>query len=218
MPYERFSIIPGNPEDTLKMWSRKLEFLLNKNLSIDNISSTNLATKASLVGVVDSGGYYGSTNHTVENALQQIGSTFTNIPSGNVKITDTGSYYTSTSVEGALQELGSTFLNIPAGNVKLVDASSYFASTSAEGGFQELGIHINDTTIHFNTTTITTLTPINSSNIVYDASTSFAVLSTVLTGTTELTSAVALNSDLISANNTINAIRQRLVQVGIFTT
>lgn len=113
MPYEKFGVMQGNPEETLKQWSRKLEYLFNKNLNVDNVVSTGLIVPASLVTVDDTGGYFASSNTDVEDVLQQIGSTFLNIPAGNVKINDTGLYYTSTSVEGALQELASTIQNLP---------------------------------------------------------------------------------------------------------
>lgn len=117
MPYEKFQIVPGNTDETLKMWSRKLEFLFNKNLNLDNISSTGLITNANLVNIDDTGGYYTGSN--VESALQQIGSTFLNIPSSNINsipastvtIDDTGGYFSGSDVESALQQIGSALLS-----------------------------------------------------------------------------------------------------------
>jgi archaellum component FlaF (FlaF/FlaG flagellin family) len=212
MPIVDFRILE-NTEDTLKLWKRNLEYLFGNNLDDDNITSTTLTL--------------GSAQVKASNIDFGVGTN--QVDASDIPIIDASSYFTGGTVELALTQLGSTILNLPAENVKIADASSYFTSTSVEGTLQELGstilsiynaltTHVSSTSIHFNSTSITTLVPINSSNIVYDGTTSFATLSTVLTGTTELTNAVALNNDLIATNNIVNQIKDRLTQVGILTT
>lgn len=205
MPFEKFSVLE-DPKQTLQSWQRKLEYLFNKNLNDDNISSTSLTL--------------GSAQVKASNI--DFGTGANQVDASDIPIIDNSSYFSGANIELALAQLGSTILNIPAENVKIVDASSYYSSTSIEWALQEIystfSTHRNSTSIHFATSTITTMVPINSSNIVYGATTSFGLLSTTLPGTTELLNAVALNSDLIATNNAINLIRQRLLAIGILTT
>lgn len=131
MPYEKFNIIRGKPEETLQLWARKFEFLFNKNLNVDNVVSTGLIVPADLVTVDDTGGYFASSNANVEDVLQQIGSTLQNIPAGNVKIVDSGTYYTSTSVEGALQEIANFSLS---GKTRVTTKTASATLTTTEFG------------------------------------------------------------------------------------
>lgn len=172
MPYEKFPVY-DDPQQTLKIWQRKLEYLLNKNLNSDNIASTGLTL--------------GTAQVKASNI--DFGTGANQVDAADILIVDNSSYFTNLNVETVLQEFYSTF-----------------------------STHRDSTTIHLRSTSITTLVPINSTSIIYTPSTAFSVLSTVLTGTTELTSPVALNSDLIQTNDKVNLIRQRLIDVGILTT
>ncbi len=172
MPYEKFPVYE-DMQQTLKIWQRKLEYLLNKNLNSDNIASTELTL--------------GTAQVKASNI--DFGTGANQVDAADILIVDNSSYFSSLNVETALQEFYSTY-----------------------------STHRDSTTIHLRSTSITTLVPINSSSIVYSASTAFSTLSTTLAGTTELTNPVALNSDLIQTNNNVNLIRQRLIDVGILTT
>lgn len=172
MPYEKFPVY-DDMQQTLKIWQRKLEYLLNKNLNSDNIASTGLTL--------------GTAQVKASNI--DFGTGANQVDAADILIVDNSSYFTNLNVETALQEFYSTY-----------------------------STHRDSTTIHLRSTSITTLVPINSSSIIYTPSTAFSVLSTALTGTTELTSPVALNSDLIQTNDKVNLIRQRLIDVGILTT
>jgi hypothetical protein len=172
MPYEKFPVY-DDMQQTLRIWQRKLEYLLNKNLNSDNIASTELTLGAA----------------QVKASNIDFGTGANQVDAADILIVDNSSYFSSLNVETALQEFYSTY-----------------------------STHRDSTTIHLQSTSITTLVPINSSSIVYSVSTAFATLSTTLAGTTELLNPVALNSDLIETNNTVNDIRQRLIDVGILTT
>ena len=111
------------------------------------------------------------------------------VKASDMPIVDTGNYYDSDTVNAALQQIGST-----------------------------ISVHINSTTIHYASSSITTLVPINSTNILYSPTTAFNALSTTLTGTTTLDLPVALSSDLIATNNAINTIRLKLLSLGIYST
>lgn len=172
MPYEKFPVY-DDAQQTLKIWQRKLEYLLNKNLNSDNIASTGLTLGPA----------------QVKASNIDFGTGANQVDAADILIVDNSSYFTNLNVETVLQEFYSTF-----------------------------STHRDSTTIHLRSTSITTLVPINSTSIIYTPSTAFSVLSTVLTGTTELTNPVALNSDLIQTNDKVNLIRQRLIDVGILTT
>lgn len=172
MPYEKFSVY-DDPQQTLKIWQRKLEYLLNKNLNSDNIASTGLTL--------------GTAQVKASNI--DFGTGANQVDAADILVVDNSSYFTALNVETVLQEFYSTY-----------------------------STHRDSTSIHMQSTTITTLVPINSSSIIYSLSTAFSTLSTTLTGTTELLNPVALNSDLIQTNNIVNEIRQRLIDVGILTT
>lgn len=224
MPYEKFPVY-DDPQQTLKIWQRKLEYLLNKNLNSDNIASTGLTLGT---------GQVKASNIDFGTGANQV-------DAADILIVDNSSYFSSLNIETALQEFYSTYsthknstaihlesttittvIQINSTNVLITDNSSYFTGTNIESALQEFystySTHRDSTSIHLRSTSITTLVPINSTSIVYTPSTAFSVLSTALTGTTELTNPVALNSDLIQTNDKVNLIRQRLIDVGILTT
>lgn len=160
MPFEKFSVL-STPEETLRSWQRKLEYMFNKNLNDDNISSTSLTlgpaqvkasnidfgtganqVDASDIPIIDASSYF--VGATVELNLQQLGSTILNLPAENIKVVDIGNYFTSTSVEGVLQEIGSTLTNIPTSNLSLnVQTPLEIVNSTVQLNYNPLNLTIN---------------------------------------------------------------------------
>jgi hypothetical protein len=119
-------------------------------------------------------------------------------------------------------DFGTGANQVDASDISIIDSGGNFSGDTIEVALSELSTTLNahmlSTGIHFNTTTITSLVPINSTNILYTPTTAFLELSTTLTGTTSLSIPVALSSDLIATNNVINSIRTKLINLGIYTT
>jgi len=204
MPFEKFSVL-STPDETLRSWQRKLEYLFNKNLDDDNVTSSSLTlgtaqvkasnidfgtganqVDASDIPTIDASSYFVGAN--VELNLQQLGSTILNLPAENVKVVDAGSYFISTSVEGVLQEIGSTLLNISSTNigeisstkVTIVDVGGYYVSGNVEAALQEIGYLITNTTANI------TLASSNQGYIICDATIGITVTLPAITGNTKL--------------------------------
>jgi hypothetical protein len=145
---------------------------------------------------------------------------FQNLDDDNV--TSTSLTLGTGQVKASNIDFGTGANQVDAGDIPIVDTGSYYASDTVNASLQQIGstitTHFASTTLHYLSSSITTLVPINSTNILYVATTAFNALSTTLTGTTTLTLPVALSSDLIVTNNTINDIRTRLLSLGIYTT
>lgn len=183
MPLENFSL-SGKSEDTLKIWSRKLNYLF-QNLDIDNILSTSLT--------------FGSAQ--IKQSNIDFGLGIGQVGADDIPLTDASSYFVGTSVETVLQEIGNN-LSTHTGSTNI----HYLTTNISHTVLQDIGTnshsnidsHISSTSLH--------LSP---------ASTVTSALSTTLSGTTDLSVAVALISDLNKTNSLINEIRQALINQGI---
>ena len=101
MPQEKFAVL-STPEETLQSWKRKLEFLFNKNLNDDNISSTNLT-----LGIAQ-----------VKASNIDFGTGADQVDASDIPTIDAGGFYLSATVEGNLQEVG-TALTITTTDIAL---------------------------------------------------------------------------------------------------
>lgn len=93
MPIESFRTY-GSVEDTLKRWSRDLNYLFS-NLDAKNISSTTLPLGIGQVKSYNISFGFGPND----------------VDASDIPISDTGGYYSGTRVESALQEIGSYINN-----------------------------------------------------------------------------------------------------------
>jgi len=89
MPFEKFSVL-STPEETLRSWQRKLEYLFNKNLNDDNITSTSLTLGTAQVK---------ASNIDFGTGADQV-------DASDIPTIDAGGYFAAATVEGNLQELG----------------------------------------------------------------------------------------------------------------
>lgn len=92
MPYEKFPVYE-DMQQTLRIWQRKLEYLLNKNLNSDNIASTELTLGAA----------------QVKASNIDFGTGANQVDAADILIVDNSSYFTNLNVETVLQEFYSTY-------------------------------------------------------------------------------------------------------------